>query len=100
VGFALYGRGKESDRLLMPPASSGGGVRLVGLRTVALDFPVVEFSPLRSFSMDQSSILLLQLYAGLDIPGSPSPIGTAVAVPELKTIFLAGVRVTFDWRHY
>jgi hypothetical protein len=100
VGVALYGRGKESDRLLMPPASSGGGVRLVGLRTVALDFPVVEFSPLRSFSMDQSSILLLQLYAGLDIPGSPSPIGTAVAVPELKTIFLAGVRVTFDWRHY
>jgi hypothetical protein len=99
VGVVFYGLGK-SDRLLMPPASSGGGVRLVGLRSVSLDFPVVEFSPLRSFSMDQSSILLLQLYGGLDIPGSPTPIGTEVAVPDLKTVFLAGVRVTFDWRHY
>ena len=51
--------------------------------------------------MDQASVLVIQLYAGFETPGGAEIISPAGApLPELQTIFNAGVRVAFDWRRY
>jgi hypothetical protein len=102
VGVAFYGYVRRKDRLLVPPADAGGSLaRLVALRSLALDLPVLEYRPFRSFSLNQASILVVQAYAGFDAPGAVEVIAPATApLPEVSTIFRFGVRLAFDWRHY
>jgi hypothetical protein len=63
--------------------------------------PIFEFRPYRSFSTNQSSSILFQLYGGVDVPRSEH-----VALPEgaapvkLETLWYLGIRMAFDWRYY
>jgi len=73
----------------------------VAVSSIQADFPIIEYRPFRSFSRNQTSSVLIQLYGGFDKPTQTlvvSPVGAPV--PELHTIGLAGVRVAFDWRYY
>jgi hypothetical protein len=66
-----------------------------------IDFPIVEYRPLRKFSSRQTASLVLQINAGLDIPGKITVIDPAgAATPEVKTTFFIGFRLAFDWRYY
>ena len=50
---------------------------------------------------DQSSSVLVQLYFGVDVPtGSTVTAPVGAPKPELQNIWLGGLRVVFDWRHY
>jgi hypothetical protein len=65
-----------------------------------LDFPIFEYRPFRTFSSRQSAGLVLQINAGLDIPGKVTVISEGTAKPNLKTAWFIGFRLAFDWRYY
>lgn len=98
VGVAIYGNGDGKDALLV---NNNGITQLVNYKSVQISLPVIEYRPLRTFSLDQSSSLLFQLEFGIDIPygeSVASPMGTEI--PELRTIYFLGLRTTLDWRYY
>jgi hypothetical protein len=100
VGIALYGL-LDDDRLIIPPTVSGAGSTLIGLRSISVDFPVLEYRPFRTFSQDQSASLVVQLFAGFDVPTSASVVSpTGAPEADLKTIWQVGIRIVFDWRYY
>jgi len=74
---------------------------LLQYKSTKLDFPILEYRPMRTFSQDQSSSLMIQINAGVDIPSH-----TKVLVPEgkaspgLKSYWYMGLRILFNWRHY
>jgi hypothetical protein len=78
-----------------------GKAALISMRSTQLEFPIVECRPFRSFSLNQSSSLVVQLNAAADIPGKVKMIDPADApVLKLKTVWSLGIRIYFDWRYY
>jgi len=102
VGVYLYGFPLEPDRLIFPISSEDDPDQvLVSMRSIQLDFPIVEYRPFHSFSSNQTASLVIQLFGGLDIPGKVKVIApTTEPVPKVKTVFTAGIRLGFDWRYY
>lgn len=99
VGVSFYGLRSPKDFMIIP--TSGSSSAVVEYRSTKIDFPILEYRPLRTFSQDQSSSLMLQLNTGVDIPYRTQTILPAGdPVPELKRIWYVGVRVLFNWRHY
>ena len=99
IGVALYGRGKIIDAILVPIENDQ--TALVNFKSTQLDFPIVEYRPFRTFSLDQSSSLVLQLNFGVDIPHNTTvvfPEGSET--PELSPVWYVGLRAAFDWRYY
>jgi hypothetical protein len=100
LGVTLYGL-LGHDQLLAPSDPPGGLGRAVNFKSVYLDFPILEYRPYRSFSSNQSSTLLFQLFAGMDIPYDASverPRGAPT--PDLGVVWSLGLRLVFDWRYY
>jgi len=100
LGITFYGLG-GNDRILAPSATPGGPVRVVDYQSIMFDLPILEYRPFRSFSSDQSSSVIFQLFTGIDVPRSAkvvSPVGAPT--PSLHTVFSLGVRLMFDWRYY
>ena len=101
VGMSMFGYGKEEDRMIIPYPDAPGGAELISFRSLQFDFPLLEYRPFRTFSLDQSSSLVLQLSGGFDVPLSVDVVGPAGAPqPEMRTIWHAGLRLAFDWRYY
>lgn len=102
IGIAFHGYTGRSDRLLLPIATVPEEiVVLASVRSVYLEFPVLEYMPFRTFSSDQSSSLVIQLFGGVDIPVSVSdiyPVGAPE--PEMQSVWQVGMRAAFRWRHY
>jgi hypothetical protein len=98
--FHGYLSGRQ--RILVPSMVAGSKeVGLLSLKSIGFDLPVLEYRPFRSFSMDQTSTLLFQLYGEFEMPGSAEVVSpTGFPVPELRTIYDFGVRLAFDWRRY
>jgi hypothetical protein len=99
VGFTFYGL-LGSDEFVAP-GDTPGSIHLVGVRSTAIELPVLELRPYRQYSANQSSALLLQLFTGVDIPRGGqvvSPFGPP-NVP-LHDVWFVGVRLAFDWRYY
>ncbi|MGH7381278.1 MAG: hypothetical protein ACREKR_03480 [Candidatus Methylomirabilales bacterium] len=100
VGVSFYGI-LDDDRLVIPPTISGAGSTLIDLQSIRFEFPVLEYRPFRTFSQDQSASLVVQLFAGFEVPTSASVVSPAGAPePDLKTIWQVGIRIVFDWRYY
>jgi hypothetical protein len=77
------------------------GHTLVALSSIQVEFPILEYRPFYTFSMTQSSSVVLQFYSGFDMPTGSSVVSPANApVPHLHTIAVAGIRIAFDWRRY
>jgi hypothetical protein len=102
VGVCLYGTGRGPDSFLIPDIENDPEDQvLISMYSTQLDFPILEYRPMRIFSSRQSASLVLQINAGLDIPGKVSVIYPADAVkPLLKTSWFIGFRLAFDWRYY
>jgi hypothetical protein len=101
VAISFYGYTSQRDRVLMPPVEVGASARLVAMRSISFDFPIVEYRPFRSFSLDQTSVLALQIVGGFDTPNHATLIAPEGApLPEVRTIYTIGLRLAFDWRHY
>ncbi|MBP9120659.1 MAG: hypothetical protein KBF59_07320 [Ignavibacterium sp.] len=95
----LFGRTKQRDALLV--FDENGDLFICSYRSTQIEFPFLEYRPLRSFSTDQSSTLLVQLYGGVDIPHNIESLDpTYNRTPKLENVWYLGVRFVFDWRHY
>jgi hypothetical protein len=100
LGVSFYGLDGE-DQLVAPASEPGGTGRIVNFKSTAFELPILEFRPFRSFSMNQSSSIVFQLYGGADMPHSSKVIIPAGADPvELDTVWFIGLRMAFDWRYY
>jgi hypothetical protein len=102
IGVSLYGYMKNPGRILLPIGDPAEGEAvLADMRSVQLEFPFLEYRPFRSFSLDQTSSLVVQLYGSVDIPTSISNIYPPGSPdPEMQSVWQIGVRVAFDWRYY
>ena len=43
-------------------------ISIISYRSTKIEFPILEYRPFRSFEVDQSSSLFLQIYGAVDIP--------------------------------
>jgi hypothetical protein len=102
IGLTLYGRGDQKDALLIPDQGTNEDeTTIVTFKSTQLDFPIVEYRPFRTFSLDQSSSLVIQLNFGVDIPNNESVVAPEGAlVPDLKSVWYVGMRIAFDWRSH
>ena len=99
IGIAFYGNGDIPDAVLIP--IEGGEILLVNYKSTQFDFPILEYRPFRTFSLDQSSSLVFQLNFGVDIPyGETAILPEGVEAPALKPVYYVGIRTAFDWRYY
>ena len=99
IGVTWYGRGRNDE--LIVPDNTGNIGQVLKYQSISYDFPVVEFRPFRSFSQNQTSSVVLQLFFGVDVPRNVSvayPDGDPA--PHLKRVKYVGLRVVYDWRHY
>ncbi len=100
LGVTSYGLWGESQ-LLAPPDRPGSLGRVVDFKSTYFELPILEFRPYRAFSANQSSAVLLQLFAGADVPrGESVRAPPGASSPSLRTIWSVGLRMTFDWRYY
>jgi hypothetical protein len=102
VGVSFFGYGKEEDKMLLPVSGAPPiQTPIVSVRSIQIEAPLVEYRPFRTFSMNQSSSLVFQLYGGVDIPTKVSVYAPEGApLPDVRNNWFAGVRVAFDWRYY
>ena len=100
LGATFYGYGFENTTVV-PGATPGADPRVVDFKSIYFDLPILEYRPYRAFDTKQSSAVLIQLFAGADVPQS-----TTVTWPpgapgvKLDTIYSIGLRLIFDWRRY
>jgi hypothetical protein len=101
IGVAFYGTVQGADSYLMADRDGTGELVLFSMHTTHLEFPILEYRPVRTFSRRQSASLLMQINASVDIPGQVTMIEPADAIaPNMKPIWSVGVRLAFDWRFY
>jgi hypothetical protein len=100
LGTTFYGYGVDNTTIV-PGATPGSEPRVVDFKSIHFDLPILEYRPYRAFDTQQSSAVLIQLFAGAEVPKS-----TAVVWPpgapgvKLETIYSIGLRLIFDWRRY
>jgi hypothetical protein len=101
VGVAFFGF-LGSARFLLPAGDiAREDAALASVRSVQLDFPVIEYMPFRTFSSDQSSSLVIQLFGAVDIPTSVTDVvPEGIREPQVNAIWQFGLRAAFRWRHY
>jgi hypothetical protein len=101
VGVCFYGTGRGPDSFLIPATYDDMDYQiLLSMYSTQIDFPILEYRPFRTFSARQSASLVLQINAGIDIPGKVSVISEGTAKPTMKTVWFIGFRLAFDWRYY
>ncbi|MFZ4622315.1 MAG: hypothetical protein ACOYNS_17265, partial [Bacteroidota bacterium] len=100
MGVYFYGYTSAQDRLFLPD-NAANEIFLASIRSVKLEFPIIEYRPLRSFSTDQTSSLVFQLFVSNDhITRMEVVLPKNGLRPTTKDIVGAGIRMLFDWRHY
>jgi hypothetical protein len=98
IGLSFY---RHHNVVIPTPDVAPDNQTVVRVGSIGVDLPILEWRIFRTFSVNQSSALGVQFYAGFDRPTSSSvvePVGAPK--PSLHTIVTGGVRVVFDWRHY
>jgi hypothetical protein len=100
LGVTWYGTIFGDDHLATPAVDANGDLQVVTHRTVLFDVPLVEYRPYRSFTNNQSSTVLFQLFAGIDVPYGEQTSSPSAPPVNLDTIYSLGVRLLFDWRYY
>ncbi len=80
---------------------TGTKTTIVQYKSTYLDFPILEYRPFRTFSMDQTSSMMVQITTGVDLPHGATVLSPAGdPLPTLEPVWHLGVRILFDWRHY
>jgi hypothetical protein len=99
VGVALYGLGGKAQ-ILAPYYRADGLPEVVNIKSTYIDVPIFEYRPFRSFSNNQSSSVIFQVFGGLQVPYGASMVNPAVPLPEFQNVWSIGLRMVFDWRYY
>ena len=101
IGICEYGY-LTQERMIIPYGPPGQeDAILADLRSIQLEFPILEYMPFRRFSTDQSSSLVIQLFGAVDIPTGITRVYPPGALnPDLRSPWLLGIRAAFRWRQY
>ena len=100
LGVTLFGLG-QVHQAFIPAEQPGGPTRVIEYKSVYFDAPIVEYRPFRAYSANQSSSVTVQLFGGADIPYDQEIKAPAGAAPaDLRTVWMIGLRLVFDWRYY
>jgi hypothetical protein len=105
VQATLYGfMGSKGTPLLVVPVTlqdGSTGLGVLSYQSVNLTFPVVEWTPFRSFATRLAFAVKLQLGLGVELPSSVRPLYPAGAslppTPPTWSVFLRG---SFDGRYF
>ena len=101
VGVSIFRNGSDHQFLLPTPGVPPNNTTLVSINSLQVEFPILEYRLFRTFSVNQSSGLMLQPYVGFDMPTAVSVVSpTGAPNPDAHTVVTTGMRVVFDWRHY
>ncbi|MFV2056371.1 MAG: hypothetical protein ACC707_07870 [Thiohalomonadales bacterium] len=99
IGVTLYGR-NNTDEIIIPSDSEATSFSISQFKSIFYDFPILEYRPYRSFSLNQSSSVIIQLFSSADVPKNNKTIATNGISTSLNTVWSFGLRLVFDWRHY
>jgi len=101
VGLSFYHNNSSHPIIIPTPGVPPANATLIALNSLQVEFPILEYRLFRTFSLNQSSGLVIQPYVGFDVPMKSSVVSpTGAPAPDLNTIVTMGVRFVFDWRHY
>jgi hypothetical protein len=101
IGVCVYGSGTTRDVFILPDDHVPDEDYLCGLYSTQIDFPILEYRPMRTFSARQSASLVLQINAGIDIPSKVHvKYPENIIAPSVRTTWFIGLRLAFDWRYY
>ena len=101
VGLSFYHNNSDHPIVVPTPGVLPVNATLISLNSLQVEFPILEYRLFRTFSLNQSSGLMIQPYIGFDTPLKSSVVSpTSAPKPKLDTIVTSGIRVVFDWRHY
>lgn len=106
--WGYWGDGVESLGVIAPGATVPYNSDLVFLsyRVLGLDFPTLEYRPLREYSTNQALTFAIQIGWGVEFPNQvryqskltlPAATGPT---PELATAWMIYLRIHFDTRYY
>ena len=96
--FYGYVRGEDEFLALTPDLSH---LYVVGLRSIRLEIPFLEYRPFREFATTQATSLSFQLGFGWDFPTKVTvKAPTGLPPPDYRTVSFGFLRVQFDWRRY
>ncbi|MGL6112543.1 MAG: hypothetical protein ACRC2B_20810, partial [Rubrivivax sp.] len=74
---------------------------VLNYKSTYFDLPILEYRPFRSFSSNQSSAVLFQLFGGIDVPYGYTTVSPAAGTSvKLSPVYSLGLRMVFDWRYY
>jgi hypothetical protein len=76
VGVSIFRNGNDHKFLLPTPGVAPDNTTLVSLNSLQVEFPIFEYRLFRTFSVNQSSGLMLQPYVGFDTPTAVSVISS------------------------
>jgi hypothetical protein len=97
VGLSFYHNSSEHPLLIPTPSVPPVNATLVALNSLQVDFPILEWRLFRTFSLTQSSGLMIQPYVGFDEPTKTSVVSPVGApTPHLHTIVTGRIRLVFD----
>jgi hypothetical protein len=101
VAATFYGSLGSDNTFVRPLPDNSDDLLIFSVHSLALEFPIIEYRPFRTFSFDQSTSLRLQLYGGVEFPISvtvQNPLGHQL--PPIGNVWSFGLRLVFDWRYY
>ena len=111
VGVTLFGYlgDRIENAAIAPPEAtvpSGGRLSFVSYRSLALDFPTIEYRPLRTFATQTALTFSVILGWGVEFPNQvryTSALSLPPATgptPDLRTSWVFYLRLHFDARYY
>ncbi len=104
IGATFFGYTGHQQAFIVQSGTTPQGQPVyvpVTMRSIELDFPLVEYRPFRDFTTHQTFTLLLQLGGGLSLPRDVKVIPPFEGpTPEIGTGYFLYIRLAFDWRRY
>jgi hypothetical protein len=102
AGATFYGFAGGYDTLVTAIGSEEDpDLVIVGVRTISIEFPVVEWEPFRSYGARQTLGIRFQLGGGMDIPVRVRVLDPPTApMPQLSTRYFGYLRLAFEARRY
>jgi hypothetical protein len=102
VGATFFGFAGGYDTLVTATGNPDDpDLVIVGVRTISVEVPIIEWEPFRSYGSQQTLGLRFQLGAGLDTPVRVRVLDPPDApLPQLNTRYFGYLRLVFEARRY
>jgi hypothetical protein len=103
AGVTLFGYVGGEDSFLTS-AGTGPGDRPilvpVSVKSLEIDFPILEHRPFRDFATRQAFTFLVQAGLGMSVPTHVDVLLPDLPAPALNKSYFGYIRLSFDWRRY